>query len=500
MSRVYACIDLKSFYASVECKERGLDPLTTNLVVADESRTEKTVCLAITPSMKQYGLGGRARLYEVIQKVKQVNYDRKRINNYKAFTNKSVNDNELKNDKSLELDFIIAPPRMSYYMDYSTKIYNVYLKYLSADDIYVYSIDEVFCDLTNYLQYNNMTPRELVTKMIHDVYETTGITATGGIGTNMYLAKVAMDIVAKHTEPDKFGVRMAELDEISYREKLWSHKPLTSFWRVGPGYTKKLESKGIYTMGDIARCSIENEELLYKLFGVNAELLIDHAWGWEPCTIKDIKSYKPERNSISSGQVLHCPYTFKKAKIIIKEMADLLALDLVRKNLVTNQLVLTIGYDIDNLTIPEIRNRYDGDITYDHYGREVPKHAHGTINIDHYTSSSKIIMDNMMKLFEKIINKELLIRRVNVVACNVVPPESVKDKKIVQQFDLFSNNEEQEKLKIKELEDEKEEKKVQEVLLSIKNRFGKNAILKGMNLEEGGTTIERNSQIGGHKG
>lgn len=500
MSRVYACIDLKSFYASVECKERGLDPLITNLVVADESRTEKTVCLAITPSMKQYGLGGRARLYEVIQKVKQVNYDRKRNNNYKAFTNKSVNDNELKNDKRLELDFIIAPPRMAYYMDYSTKIYNVYLKYLSADDIYVYSIDEVFCDLTNYLQYNNMTPRELVTKMIHDVYETTGITATGGIGTNMYLAKVAMDIVAKHTEPDKFGVRMSELDEMSYREKLWSHKPLTSFWRVGPGYTKKLESKGIYTMGDIARCSIENEELLYKLFGVNAELLIDHAWGWEPCTIKDIKSYKPERNSISSGQVLHCPYTFKKAKIIIKEMADLLALDLVKKNLVTNQLVLTIGYDIDNLTIPEIRNKYDGDITYDHYGREVPKHAHGTINIDHYTSSSKIIMDNMMKLFEKIINKDLLIRRVNVVACNVVPPESVKDKKIVQQFDLFSNNEEQEKLKIKELEDEKEEKKVQEVLLSIKNRFGKNAILKGMNLEEGGTTIERNGQIGGHKG
>lgn len=500
MSRVYACIDLKSFYASVECKERGLDPLTTNLVVADESRTEKTVCLAITPSMKQYGLGGRARLYEVIQKVKQVNYDRKKNNNYKAFTNKSVNDNELKNNKSLELDFIIAPPRMAYYMDYSTKIYNVYLKYLSADDIYVYSIDEVFCDLTNYLQYNNMTPRELVTKMIHDVYETTGITATGGIGTNMYLAKVAMDIVAKHTEPDKFGVRMAELDEMSYREKLWCHKPLTSFWRVGPGYTKKLESKGIYTMGDIARCSIENEELLYKLFGVNAELLIDHAWGWEPCTIKDIKSYKPERNSISSGQVLHCPYPYKKAKIIIREMADLLALDLVKKNLVTNQLVLTIGYDIDNLTIPEIRNKYNGDITYDHYGREVPKHAHGTINIDHYTSSSKIIMDNMMKLFEKIINKDLLIRRVNVVACNVVPPESVKDKKIVQQFDLFSNNEEQEKLKIKELEDEKEEKKVQEVLLSIKNRFGKNAILKGMNLEEGGTTIERNGQIGGHKG
>ena len=500
MDRVYLCIDLKSFYASVECREINLDPMNTNLVVADESRTEKTVCLAISPTMKQYGLGGRARLYEVLQKVREVNYKRKKDNNYKSFNGKSYIDSDLKNNSNLELDFIIAPPQMKKYMDYSTKIYNVYLKYIAPEDIYVYSIDEVFCDLTNYLNYNNMTPKELVIKMIHDVYKTTGITATAGIGTNMYLAKVAMDIVAKHAEADEFGVRIAELDELSYRKYLWNHKPLTSFWRVGPGYAKKLESKGLYTMGDIARCSLNNEDLLYKMFGVNAELLIDHAWGWEPCTIKDVKSYKPTTNSVSSGQVLHCPYEYKKARLIVREMSDLLALDLVAKNLVTNQLVITIGYDIDNLTIPEIKAKYDGDITLDHYGREVPKHAHGTINIDHYTSSSKTIMEYMLKLFDRVINKNLLVRRVNIVASNVVKPELVRNKPIIQQFDLFSNNEEQEELKRKELESEKEEKKVQEVLLNIKSRFGKNAILKGMNLEEGGTTIERNEQVGGHKG
>lgn len=500
MDRVYLCIDLKSFYASVECMERNLDPMNTNLVVADESRTEKTVCLAISPTMKQYGLGGRARLYEVLQKVREVNYKRKKDNNYKSFKGKSYIDSELKNNSNLELDFIIAPPQMKKYMEYSTKIYNVYLKYIAPEDIYVYSIDEVFCDLTNYLNYNNMTPKELVIKMIHDVYKTTGITATAGIGTNMYLAKVAMDIVAKHVEADEFGVRIAELDELSYRKNLWSHKPLTSFWRVGPGYAKKLESKGLYTMGDIARCSLNNEDLLYRMFGINAELLIDHAWGWEPCTIKDVKSYKPTTNSVSSGQVLHCPYEYKKARLIVREMSDLLALDLVAKNLVTNQLVITIGYDIDNLTIPEIRAKYDGDITLDHYGREVPKHAHGTINIDHYTSSSKTIMEYMLKLFDRVINKNLLVRRVNIVASNVVKPELVRNKPVIQQFDLFLNNEEQEELKRKELEYEKEEKKVQEVLLSIKSRFGKNAILKGMNLEEGGTTIERNEQVGGHKG
>ena len=409
MNRIYACIDLKSFYASVECKERNLDPLKTNLIVADPSRTEKTICLAVSPSLKSYGIKGRARLFEVVQKIKQVNYERKKqTSNYKLI-GKSYNADILKNNPNLAVDYIIAPPRMSYYMKYSTNIYNVYLKYLAPEDIYVYSIDEVFCDITNYLTYNKMTPRQLVTKMIHDVYETTGITATAGIGTNMYLAKIAMDIVAKHTEPDKLGVRMAELDEMSYRKTLWRHKPLTSFWRVGPGYAKKLEENGLYTMGDIARCSLTNEDLLYKLFGVNAETLIDHAWGWEPCTIEDIKSYTPTRNSITSGQVLHCPYTYQKTKLIIKEMSDLLALDLVSKKLVTDQLILTIGYDIENLTNSNIH--YDGPITTDHYGRKIPKHAHGTINLDHKTSSSKIIMENMLILFDRIINKKLLIRR-----------------------------------------------------------------------------------------
>ena len=499
MKKLYACIDLKSFYASVECRERGLDPLKTNLVVADESRTEKTVCLAISPSMKQYGLGGRARLYEVIQKVKEVNYKRKKENRFQDFTSKSYDDDELKNNKNLELDFIIAPPRMSYYMKYSTEIYNVYLKYLAPEDIYVYSIDEVFCDITNYLNYNHTTAREFVTKMIHDVYKTTGITATGGIGTNMYLAKVAMDIVAKKAEPDEFGVRMAGLDEMSYRRRLWSHRPLTSFWRVGPGIAKKLEDNGMYTMGDVARCSLENEDLLYKLFGVNAELLIDHAWGYEPCTIDGVKSYKPTRNSISSGQVLHCPYTYKKAILIIKEMSDLLALDLVAKKLVTDQLVLTIGYDIENLTNLDIRESYTGPITKDPYGREVPKHSHGTININHKTSSSKVIMDHMLELYEKITNKNLLIRRVTMVANNVVDENQADKKPVYQQFNLFTDYQEQEEKMEKQKEDEIIDKKIQKVMLDIKKKYGKNSILKGMNYEEGGTTIDRNGQIGGHK-
>ena len=500
MNKIYACIDLKSFYASVECRERNLDPLKTNLVVADSERTEKTICLAVSPSLKSFGIPGRARLFEVVTKIRNVNYERRKKAYRYKFTGKSYNIDELNRNKNLEIDYIIAKPRMSHYIKYSTDIYNVYLKYLSPEDIYVYSIDEVFCDITNYLKFNKLTAKEFVTKMIQDVYETTGITATAGIGTNLYLAKVAMDIVAKHTKPNEFGVRIAGLDEMQYRKYLWKYKPITSFWRVGKGYAKKLEDNKIYTMGDIARCSINNEELLYKLFGKNAELLIDHAWGWEPCTIKDVKSYKPTTNSVSSGQVLHCPYENKKARLIIREMSDLLALDLVAKNLVTNQLVITIGYDIDNLTIPEIRSKYDGDITLDHYGREVPKHAHGTINIDHYTSSSKTITEYMLKLFDRVINKNLLVRRINIVASNVVKPETVKNKPIIQQFDLFSNNEEQEELKRKQLEYEKDEKKVQEVLLNIKSRFGKNAILKGMNLEEGGTTIERNGQVGGHKG
>ena len=499
MKKIYACIDLKSFYASVECRERGLDPLKTNLVVADESRTEKTVCLAISPSMKQYGLGGRARLYEVIQKVKEVNYKRKKENRFQDFTSKSYDDDELKNNKNLGLDFIIAPPRMSYYMKYSTEIYNIYLKYLAPEDIYVYSIDEVFCDITNYLNYNHTTAREFVTKMIHDVYKTTGITATGGIGTNMYLAKIAMDIVAKKAEPNEFGVRMSGIDEMSYRRRLWSHRPLTSFWRVGPGIAKKLEDNGMYTMGDVARCSIENEDLLYKLFGVNAELLIDHAWGYEPCTIDGVKSYNPTRNSISSGQVLHCPYTYKKAILIIKEMSDLLSLDLVAKKLVTDQLVLTIGYDIENLTNLDIRESYIGPITKDPYGREVPKHSHGTININHKTSSSKVIMDHMLELYERITNKNLLIRRITMVASNVVDENQANKKLVYEQFNLFTDYQEQEEKMEKQKEDEIIDKKIQKVMLDIKKKYGKNSILKAMNYEEGGTTIDRNGQIGGHK-
>lgn len=498
MDRIYMCIDLKSFYASVECRERGLDPMTTNLVVADPNRTEKTICLAVSPSLKQYGIPGRARLFEVIQKVKEMNYKRRKENNVYKFIGKSYNDIELKNNKKLEIDYIIAEPRMSYYMNYSTKIYNIYLKYLSSDDIYVYSIDEVFCDITDYLTYYKMTARELVTKIIEDVYDNTGITATAGIGTNMYLAKVAMDIVAKKMKPNSKGVRIAGLDERTYRKFLWKHKPLTDFWRVGKGYAKKLNDNNIYTMGDVARCSIENEELLYKLFGVNAELLIDHAWGWEPCTMQQVKSYKPERNSISSGQVLHSPYNYEKAKLIVREMVDLLVLDLVAKHLVTNQLVLTVGYDILNLTNKEID--YKGEITTDHYGRKIPKHAHGTANIDHKTSSTKIIMDSVMDLFDRIVNKKLLVRRINITACNVEDENNVRETISYKQFDLFTDYKKLDNENRKIKEEEQEERKLQHALLDIKNKYGKNAILKGMNLKEGATTIERNSQIGGHKG
>lgn len=495
MNRVYACIDLKSFYASVECVERNLDPLTTNLVVADSERTEKTICLAVSPSLKQYGLSGRARLYEVVQKLRLANNERrKKIYGYK-FTGKSYNDLELKKDKTKEIDYIVAIPRMSLYMKYSTDIYNVYLKYLAPEDIYVYSIDEVFCDITNYLSYNNMTPKEFISKIIKDVYETTGITATGGIGSNMYLAKVAMDIVAKHTEPNEIGVRIAELDEMSYRKLLWNHKPITDFWRVGKGYQKRLEENKMYTMGDVARCSVNNEDLLYKLFGVNAEILIDHAWGYEPCTMKDVKSYKPEVSSVGSGQVLHCAYNTIDAKLIVKEMADLLALDLVKRNLVSNQLVLTIGYDITNLN-----SSYTGEITSDMYGRKIPKPSHGTININHYTSSSKLIIEKMSELFDRIIKKDLLVKRINMSANNCIDKNDVKENIIVEQFDLFTDTTILDKKIEKDKEDEKSENDLQLVLLDIKNKYGKNAILKGMNLESAGTTRERNNQIGGHRG
>lgn len=424
--RIYIAIDLKSFYASVECVERSLDPLTTNLVVADNSRTEKTVCLAVTPSLKAYGLSGRSRLYQVVQRIKEVNIER-RIK-CKEFIGKSYNDIELKKDSRLELDYIIAPPRMGLYMKYSTNIYKIYLKYFSPEDIYVYSIDEVFIDVTHYLKTYKSTPKELTTKVINDILKTTGITATAGIGTNMYLCKVAMDIVAKHTQADKNGVRIAGLDEMTYRKLLWEHRPLTDFWRLGKGYARKLEANRIYTMGDIARTSINNEELLYKLFGINAELLIDHAWGYEPCTIKSVKAYTPTNNSISSGQVLHCPYNYEKTKLIVKEMTELLTLDLVQKNILTDQIVLTIGYDIENLIDPGRRRLYSGEITTDHYGREVPKHAHGTINLDHKTSSTKIILDATMELYERIINKNLLVRRINVTANKVI------------YLEFFSNN------------------------------------------------------------
>ena len=495
MNKTYACIDLKSFYASVECKERGLNPLTTNLVVADPDRTEKTICLAVSPSLKSYGIPGRARLFEVNKRLREVNKERRKHTTQYRFTGKSYNYIELQNNKNLEVDYIIAQPRMSYYIKYSTNIYNVYLKYLSEEDIYVYSIDEVFCDITNYLKYNKMTPKELVTKIIKDVYDTTGITATAGIGTNMYLAKVAMDVVAKHTKANEFGVRIASLDEKTYRKYLWNYRPLTAFWRVGSGYAKKLEDNKMYTMGDIARCSINNEELLYKLFGVNAELLIDHAWGFEPCTIKDIKSYKPQHHSVSSGQVLHCAYDYKKTKLIIKEMADLLSLELVNKKLVTSQLILTIGYDIDNIA----DGKYNGEITIDHYGRKIPKHAHGTINLDHSTSSSKAITENMLILYDRIINKNLLVKRINMTAANTTDENITNEVSKYHQIDLFTNYEEQEQKQKEKIIKEQEENKLQHVIIDIKNKYGKNAILKGMNLEDGGTTIDRNNQIGGHR-
>ncbi len=496
MDKVYICIDLKSFYASVECVLRDLDPLNTNLVVADESRTDKTVCLAVSPSLKQYGIGGRARLFEVKQKIKQINCERKRNNNYKSFVGKSYLDSELKNNKHLELDLIIAQPRMAYYIKYSTKIYNVYLKYIAKEDILVYSIDEVFIDITNYLKLYKCSPTQLVTKIVKEVYDLTGITATAGIGTNMFLAKVAMDIVAKKSKPNEFGVRIACLDETTFRNKLWDHKPITDFWRVGKGIAEKLAKNNMYTMGDVARCSHYNEDLLYKLFGINAELLIDHAWGWEPCTIDIAKSYKPTTTSLSSGQVLHSPYDNKKSRLIVSEMADNLALDLVNKHLVTNQLVLTIQYDIENLTNPNIVNKYFGEITVDSYGRKIPKHSHGTINLDHFTSSSKVIRENFIKLFDKISNPLLLIRKLNL-SVNKLTNEN-KTKSSFEQIDLFTNYEELERKKELEIIQEQNDKEIGKVMLKIKNKYGKNAILKGMNIIKGATTIERNKQIGGH--
>jgi DNA polymerase V len=504
-NRTYIAIDLKSFYASVECMERGLDPLTTNLVVADASRTEKTICLAVSPSLKSYGIPGRARLFEVVQKVKEANAARLCKAPGRAFTGVSFNDTELKSSPGLMLDYIAAPPRMALYIEYSTRIYNNYLKYIAPEDIHVYSIDEVLIDATAYLNTYNLSARELAMKMILDVLHTTGVTATAGIGTNLYLCKIAMDIRAKHIPADNNGMRIAELDEASYRRLLWSHRPLADFWRVGKGYAKKLEEHGMFTMGDIARCSLgspadyHNEDLLYKLFGINAELLIDHAWGWEPCTMADIKAYKPSTNSIGSGQVLHCAYTFDKAKLIVREMTDLMVLDLVDKRLVTDQLVLAVGYDIENLTNPMIKKTYHGAVTTDQYGRTVPKSAHGSINLGRQTSSTKLILDAVTELFERIVDKNLLIRRVNITANHVVDETTVQKADNFEQLDLFTDYVTAQAKKEAEEAGLAREKRVQKAILEIKKKHGKNAILKGMNLEEGATTVDRNKQIGGHK-
>lgn len=504
-NKTYIAIDLKSFYASVECRERNLDPLTTNLVVADISRTEKTICLAVSPSLKAYGVSGRARLFEVVQAVKKANAARRMRAPGRKLEGASCDVIELRENPALELNYIVAPPRMALYMEYSTKIYDIYLKYVAPEDMHVYSIDEVFMDVTAYLNTYKMTARELASTIIKDVLRTVGITATAGIGTNMYLCKVAMDIVAKHTEPDKDGARIAELDEMSYRRLLWGHRPLTDFWRVGRGYAKKLEDHGLYTMGDVARCSIGkvdefyNEDLLYRLFGINAELLIDHAWGWEPCTMKEIKAYKPATNSIGSGQVLHCPYTSEKARLVVREMTDMLVLDLVDKGLVTDQIVLTVGYDIENLADPKRRSKYKGPVTTDHYGRKVPKHAHGTTNMNRQTSSTALIIDAVMELYDRIVDENLLVRRINISANHVVDENSVVKKDEFKQLDFFTDYEEVQRKQAEEEEALAREKKVQQAMLSIKKKYGKNAILKGMNLEEGATAKDRNEQIGGHK-
>lgn len=499
--RIYIACDLKSFYASVECMERGLDPLTTNLVVADRSRTDKTICLAVSPSLKAYGISGRARLFEVVQRVEQVNALRRRNAPGRQFTGSSWHDPEVRAHPELALDYLAAPPRMARYIEWSTRIYQIYLKYVAPEDLFSYSIDEVLMDVTDYLPAYKLTPRELARKIVLDVLETTGITATAGIGTNLYLAKVAMDIWAKHIRPDENGVRVAELDEMSYRRLLWDHRPLTDFWRVGPGCAKKLEAQGLHTMGDVARCSVgkpasyHSEELLYKLFGVNAELLIDHAWGYEPVTMADIKAYRPEAKSVGSGQVLTCPYGFDGARMVVWEMADQLALDLVAQGLVSNQLTLTVGYDVDNLRDPQRRRQYRGEIKADRYGRQIPKHAHGTANLEGYTASSRQITAAILALFDRIVDKDLLIRRMYLAAHGVQREDAVSSGPAMEQLDLFTD---QAAVQAQKAELARE-RKLQEAMLDIKSKYGKNAILKGTNLLDGATAAERNGRIGGHK-
>ena len=508
--RTYIAIDLKSFYASVECAERQLDPLTTNLVVADESRTEKTICLAVSPSLKAHKISGRARLFEVIQRVGEVNKERlnkgirsgkiKRNDDGKfAFSGASFDAEALNNDPSLELSYIIAPPRMRLYEEYSSKIYSIYLKYISKDDIVVYSIDEVFMDVTGYLGTYKMTAHELAMTMIREVLYETGITATAGIGTNLYLAKVCMDIVAKHAPADKDGVRIAEIDECKYRELLWTHRPLTDFWRIGGGISTKLESMGLFTMGDVARASLNpfEEDKLYKVFGINAELIIDHAWGWEPTTVPVIKSYRPSAKSISSGQVLKEPYSFEKGRLIVHEMMTLLSLDLVKKGVMTKKITLTVGYDRESL-IGERGKKYKGAVVKDHYGRHIPKHAHGTENIDHYTSSTTLLCEAVLRLYDRIVDPDLLLRRMYVVAENVIFERDIPEEQPIQ-LDFFSDPAEQTEKIDRARAAEEREHRLQQATLKIQEKYGKNAILKGMNFLDGGTTIERNGQIGGHK-
>lgn len=493
-------IDLKSFYASVECVERGLNPLTTNLVVADKSRTDKTICLAVSPSLKKYGIGGRARLFEVVQRIKEVNMRRRYDTPNGELQGSSVSDVELEADKRLRVDYIVATPRMAQYMKVSRQINAIYGRYIAPEDIHVYSVDEVIMDVTNYLKLYKMTAHELTMKMIREVLGETGITATAGIGTNMYLCKVAMDIMAKKMPADKDGVRIAELDEMSYRRHLWNHRPLTAFWRVGKGVAGRLAPYGIDTMGKIARCSVENEELLYRLFGVNAELLIDHAWGWEPCTMEAVKAYRPEVNSLSRGQVLSVAYDWEKARVVVKEMAENMALLLVSKRLVTNQIILTVSYDVENLSNDEIRAKYHGDVTKDYYGRMAPKHSHGIANMEHYTSSAYEMVEAVMRLYDENVNSNLLVRRLNLTVNNVIGEMQVGEGMKPRQLDLFVDYEEQHKTEEQEKAQQEKERRMQEAQIEIKKRFGKNAILKGLNYREGATARERNQQIGGHRG
>lgn len=498
-SRIYIAFDLKSFYASVECRERGLDPMDTNLVVADESRTDKTICLAVTPSLKSFGIPGRGRLFEVRQRMTEINAERRFCAPQHRLCGTSCFSSELQANPALAADFITAPPRMALYMEYSTRIYTIYMKYAAPEDIVVYSIDEVFMDVTDYLAAFHLTPHALAAKIIQDVFSETGITATAGIGTNLFLCKAAMDIVAKHIPPDENGVRIARLDEMSYRRTLWTHRPLTDFWRVGRGYARKLMENGMFTMGDVALCSVTHEDLLYTLFGKNAELLIDHAWGWEPCTIKDIKNYRPASQSLGSSQVLPCPYSPEKARLVLQEMADLLVLDLTDKSLVTDQLVITVGYDIENLSDPKRACNYRGPVVLDPYGRRIPKHAHGTASLNHHTASAREIMSAAGELFDRIVNPDLLIRRLSVTANHTLPESTASQSIRYEQLDLFTDYADLENRYNQEQAALKREKKLQQTMLAIKKKYGRNSIVRGMSLEEGATARERNKQIGGHK-